>query len=233
MFLLKYDKLPSMEFVVSLKLVRIFTFLLISLLYGPNDSYGQPISQVQKFYRCHAHLVDERPQRNDSLLLEVKSGSKTAQQACLELLNMANLNSSGVLANANNSRARAILSNMQKLHASWFDGKNLSSIFNNGSWIAEVHDYNASSMYLTRALFDESYDFKKIVTDDEGLDVLRDINAPGGSQNANEKIEGTNKFYIDEVNGQTLPKLLQLHGSIGMVLTLLIFNQQLLIKDPF
>jgi hypothetical protein len=187
-----------------------FIFTLTTLLKATGVK-AQSITQIQLYYRCHAHLTDMRPLANDNLLAEVRAGQKTAQQACMDLLNSGLMNVNGELNNPSSVVSKAILTTMQRLHSSWLSGKDLNAASRTEGWITEMYDYNAVSMHLTRALLDNSYQFKNIVTDNSTMDVRRDTSAVGGSDNINEAIEGvpyrffTDTFLASDCNQSALP----------------------------
>jgi hypothetical protein len=193
------------------KILILINFLII--LIKASSTYAQPITQVQLYYRCHAHLTDMRPLANDNLLAQVRSGQKTAQQACIDLLNSGLMNGSGELNNSSsgNTVSKAILTTMQRLHSSWLSGKDLNAASSGESWVTEVYDYNSVSMHLTRALLDNNYQFKNIVTDNSTMDIRRETSTTGGSDNTNEAIEGvpyrffTDTISVSDCNQSSLP----------------------------
>lgn len=59
-------------------------------------AFSRTLSEAEVYRRCYAHLIGESPLLNDSNLLAIKSGSKSANQACINLLDRMTINPSDV-----------------------------------------------------------------------------------------------------------------------------------------
>lgn len=207
----------------KLQIINIFSILLLNSFLGfQSDAFAQQISGLKFYIRCHAHLVNERPHPQDSRMAAVIAGTKTGQQACLDLMNLGNLNPNGTLASSN-ILAKKIFQTMQELHNSWFDEHSFVATETH-DWNDEIYDYNSMALYYTRALFDGNYQFSNIVTTSESIEPRRAINAASGSATVNDWAEGVNKAF-SQLN-MTLPW--QHKSSEGDTF----FNGQIVDKGP-
>lgn len=140
------------------------------LIIVPVNSFSNEISNEEMYQRCYIRMARKVLDLNDSLFLEVKSRKKTAADACIELFDKAQFNSSGVLTNRNDPVAKSILRTFHELHHSWFQIK--THTFQVASYL--VRDNDEPALYFTRAAFLPNAKFSSVLTHSGGLAGVRD-----------------------------------------------------------
>lgn len=156
-----------------MRLVAILAFVLSFC------AQAEQLTELALFYRCYSHLTQSRPALNDTLTMQVINKTKTAIQACTEVLNSVSFNSSGVIA-TDNERNRIVLNNFHRLHASWFQIKAFAEVGNTreNQGMIETGDTSTPAAYVTRSLFSPTTNYSTIATSTESLRVLRTADNP-------------------------------------------------------
>ena len=139
--------------------MRNAVFLLIMGL--PFVSAAQNLSETALFVRCYTQIVGERPALNHPLLAQVRSFQVGAATACGEVLDQAQVDGSGTIANTNNIEARKVLRNFQRLHTSWLSVKDFSELTSREDHIGTRSRFDSTTPahYFTRTLFSPTLDY--------------------------------------------------------------------------
>lgn len=135
------------------------------------------LSETAIFNRCYSHLTQLPPPRNHPLLLRVSARQLSAVDACMSLLQSANLQSNGTLA-VSSSEGLAVLRNMNDLHRSFFPNDNFSLNIPNSDGILyartnQIHDEGEGGLHVTRALFYPGAKVSDIATYPSGMEAIR------------------------------------------------------------
>jgi hypothetical protein len=102
--------------------VRIYLILVVSVSTGMN-SHAETLSEEALFIRCFSHLTQTRPTDTFSmnLLTEIRAGTKSAVNACMEVLDGAALDSdTGMIMDAEGQVGKNVLRIFYDFHRSWF-----------------------------------------------------------------------------------------------------------------
>lgn len=155
----------------------VFSFCLFcSNSFAQNSSHQTALSEEALFMRCYAHLSRQRPLPNNPLLVAVKSGSKTAVDACMELLDKAEFGVSGEIRNTSDREAIAVLSTVYDFHRSWFKILNFDgrpTTYSNGE--LRHHDSSEGALILTRTLLQQGRRYEEIVTSQSSARAIRSL----------------------------------------------------------
>jgi hypothetical protein len=151
----------------------IFTFFITTSV----STFGKDLSEVALFTRCHMHLTQTFPKNNLPLMVEVKSGSKTAIVACEEILDSVAFSANGntTLTNPADQTAVNVVKVFHNLHYSWFATKYYPPIVD--YYIqnsANIFDVSSPALYITKELFDPVSNFDDIFAGDITLRSLRE-----------------------------------------------------------
>ena len=170
-----------------LKKQGLFILFLFALVSASSVLFSQVakaeiLSETALFYRCYFQITGARVKSADPLLTQVKKGTKTAVNACLQVLDLAELSStpSSTLINATNPVAKKVLTNFHRLHYSWFSSKDFPVI----SWeghnldVKDLYDSSSPALYFTRALFKPSVPVKDVITSNDFLTAVRTTMVP-------------------------------------------------------
>jgi hypothetical protein len=141
-------------------------------------------TEVARFYRCAGQFARLVPSKSDPLLTAVKTGTMTGVEACIELLEKANLSTeNGKISHGDaagvggyDSIGVNVLKTFNDFHRTWFP--NLNMRIDGGCLGTEdVYDKGAMGYFLTRSLF-SSRPFKDVVTSDKMLKAIRHSEFP-------------------------------------------------------
>lgn len=170
----------------SKALVDLKTFFVFWCMLGLCRSgigHAETLSETALFQRCFGQLTQRQPENNDPLLLAVNSGTKTAIDACLEVLDSAKFTTAqGTrVSSTPGENTLHVLETMNKLHASWFSNKDFPNVGGaarilNG--IRDIYDTETPAFYFTRALFRTGERFDSVLTLATGLRSVRQIINP-------------------------------------------------------
>jgi hypothetical protein len=152
----------------------------------PTIAYAQQtLGEVALFHRCYAHLTQRRPSASDALLAQVKAGTKTAVQACSEVLDRARFTANGgtKIADDNDKVAKAVLNSMYQLHGSWAREQGILDLLDTGEKTSTEAWYDDSPLadYLTRALFSPTLNVNSVVQGADFPQPVRVTMAPAPS----------------------------------------------------
>jgi|GEM_PF-2153852 len=149
--------------------------VLVSLGVG-TASAQHTLSEEALFRRCYAHITQLRPRLDNPLLAQVKSGGKSAVQACKEVLDSAKLTADGgtKIQNDSDTVAKAVLRTFHELHRSWAMYQVLFNSGGGGGTTGTATWFEDSPMgsYVTRALFSSSHNVDSVT---QGTDFLQPV----------------------------------------------------------
>lgn len=150
---------------------------------------AKTLSNKAVFYRCYKSITQQFPDQNHTLISQVVAGSKTPEDACMEVLEKAMFTASSnkKIANTNDPEAIAALRTMHYLHYSWLTNKEIPNV----SPVIVSHwksflDPSMPSMHFTKALFTPNYQFKNVFLGSTHMEPMRADNDPAVSSNMEE-----------------------------------------------
>ncbi len=135
-----------------------------------HSSQSETLNPIEIYTRCYTRMVRQVPNEADPLFVGVKSGTKTAIDACIELFDRAKFSPAGVLQNRTSGEAKSILRTFHNLHRTWFQ----SPIHVNPAAGDLIRDAEEAPLYFTRAAFLPEAKFSSVVTHGAGLSGVRD-----------------------------------------------------------
>ncbi len=157
------------------------TILVALIIILPNIGSATPLNNLSLYYRCYAHLTQERPDYNAPLTQAVENGTTNPIDACLQVLNRARFTSNdNRIGNANDRVAKQVLRTMHNLHFSFFENKDIPVINNirHHRGTQDLYDITTPALYLTRALFRTNHNYSTVVTDNKTLVPIRTNMSP-------------------------------------------------------
>lgn len=147
-----------------------------------------PLTPEAMVQRCYGQLVRKRAPKDHPILQQVRAGTLSAIDACMQILSKGDLvqqseGSTYRLANTSDPEARAVLKTMHNLHRSWLpEAKLPDEIY---ASIDHHYDYEAAIGFFTNALFGPNVPYRSVVTDNRDIRILREerfrivnLNAP-------------------------------------------------------
>lgn len=146
----------------------------------PSLAFGEALSDLALFNRCYHHLTRKSPALNNPLLQAVAKGTKNAQEACIEILRKGKFQGNGTVQNRNDQEARDVLNTFYAVHAQWFMDPTLKGI---SAINVGVVDPSPGSLYLTKSLFDSSFDFQDIFDGAKSYEAIRTGGRPAKDVN--------------------------------------------------
>lgn len=174
-----------------MRLLVVFNFLVFSILetlsgaytYAAQVQIENPLGQLPLFVRCYRHITNQPPAANLAVYQEVKNGSKTAVDACMEVLATAALNSAGVNEGrlvTDSALGRRILTQFNSLHRSFFSVDNTSSVpdFDCRQNNIKVHDTTVGALAYTRVLFNSGVNFSEVLNNRTPVEAIRSLGTP-------------------------------------------------------
>ena len=132
--------------------------------------HAENMKPIDIYQRCYIKMVRMVPDETDALFIAVKNGTKTPEDACLELFDLARFSPNGVMVNRTNPEAKAILRTFNELHGSWFQSR--TNTYPAVGYM--IRDSDEASLYFTRAAFLPNTPFSSVVTLGHGLTGVRD-----------------------------------------------------------
>ncbi len=151
-----------------------------TLITVPKFSFALELTEVALFNRCFSHITRKAPTLDNRFLLDVIENKKTGSQACIEVLNKAKLASNNTISNPNDKIAKDILNTFYAVHSAWFLDQ---SIVGAPSTNIGLMDSSSGSLYYTKALFDPSFNYQDIFTNQNTFEGIRTGGLPEVSAN--------------------------------------------------
>lgn len=147
--------------------VKHFILVLIGLLAIP--TFAKDLSEVELYRRCYAHLIGESPLLNDSNLLAIRSGAKSAMQGCNSLLDRMTINSSdaqGRLIDPTDIVAVKGLRNIYNITNQFVGSKrfegSITNFFEDYATGEDILDNTAVALAYTENILNNSRQFKDL-----------------------------------------------------------------------
>lgn len=154
---------------MQFKGVKHFILALISLLAIP--VFARDLSEVELYRRCYAHLIGESPLLNDSNLASIRSGSKSAMQACNSLLDRMTINTSdpqGKLIDPADTVAVKGLRNIYNITNQFVSSKRfegaITNFFEDYASGEDILDNTAVALAYTENILNNNRQFKDLFT---------------------------------------------------------------------
>lgn len=190
------------------------------------DTSNGYLSSVALFNRCYAHLTRNRIPTNDPRLQQVASGALSPIDACMQVLNSANLISSGTyegyLPGGGNAsgEATSVIRTFNDFHRSWFPSDTFTISVPDSEALPcsqYVYDTSEPALHLTRALLQSDVEYADIVTSDPVLESLRTsglsgVNPPAQFYNPNNDPGLASLCNINQLNGSFQPGQVSVSG---------------------
>ncbi len=142
----------------------------------PVLALSNPLSQEALFYRCYKDIVNERPPLDHPQLLQVKSGSKSAIDACMTILNNSKFVGEKIpkVSGDFSKESIKVVKNFHRIHRSWFSVEEFSFLDNYGkTGQYDAMESQQGALHYTSALFNPSVNFNSIVTRSKSLRGIR------------------------------------------------------------
>jgi hypothetical protein len=128
---------------------------------------------ISHYYRCHSLFARERPAANDVLLASVRRKEITSTDACMQLLYRAKFDANLTISEPErNILGQKVLRTFNSFHGTWFPN-HLTYMTTDGPQTFDVVELEAPALFLTRALFDTGYEYRRIVRGDETYEGKR------------------------------------------------------------
>jgi hypothetical protein len=167
--------------------------LLILLLFPVTALASSELDQVGIYHRCYAHLVKDRPPANDPRLTLIRAGSLSGTDACLQVLESAELiaASGTTISNTSDTVARKVIQNLHNFHHSWFGSRRFQGLADTcgDKSTGDILDATQPAAYITRALLKPGTEYKSIVTSAQSFQPLRENGTPNvGAQSLAAKV---------------------------------------------
>jgi hypothetical protein len=146
--------------------MRIFILSLFPLLV-----MAQPLPEVRRLQRCYAFFTSSRIPANNSQLAQVKAGTLTGTQACMQIFDQAQLGSNNQV-DTSNAVAVSILRKMQEVHKTFFDIKDLVNIYEIDA-TGNVNDLYEGANTFTYVLLKPNIQANQLVTGQNSYRAIR------------------------------------------------------------
>ncbi len=206
-----------------LKFIPVFYLLALVNAFAQDNSQ-QPLSELALFNRCYAHLTQKALPLKHALKNQIKSGSMTALNACMQVLDSAKLIESGgsegkLISDTNESRD--VLLSLNDFHRTWFTNDHIVKAigyledFNGQPY---VHDEAEAGLHVTRALLTNGAKFSEIVTGNSAMEALRTNGPSLSDQNAplEKKLTAWSSYATTAVKVPLNPPLVQTGELVGI-----------------
>lgn len=143
--------------------------LAILIFVSASPALSRTLSDAELYRRCYAHLIGESPLLNDTNLVAIKSGSKSGDQGCSNLLDRMTINPNdpqGRLLNPDDFIAVKGLRNIYNVTGQFvaskrFDGA-ITNYFEDYASGEDILDNTAVALAYTENILNENRDFKDL-----------------------------------------------------------------------
>lgn len=136
--------------------------------------------ELKRYSRCYAHFTRSSISLNDSRVTLIKNKKLSGVQACMDLLEKARLNSSGLIKKDidgnNDLEGMQIISTFQKFHMSWFTNHDWAEFSSLNSFFRGTYDLFYSgepALLVTNSLFNKNVPYSTIVTSENAFEAIR------------------------------------------------------------
>jgi hypothetical protein len=136
------------------------------------NTLAQVPSEVLRLRRCYALFTSKRIPNNHSLLAQVKSGSKSGTQACMELFDYAQLGTNDQV-DTTNPEALLIIRKMQEIHRQFFEVQDYSLTLDLNEATPNIIDLFEGANHLTYTMLKPNVSYSNIVTSGQAYRAIR------------------------------------------------------------
>jgi hypothetical protein len=118
-----------------------------------------------------------RPAVSDLRLAQIRAGTLSGPEACLQLLESALLTGSGntQISDSSNAEKKAVIQTMHNFHHSWFFNRRFQGLNDTcgDKSTGDIFDATQPAAYITRALLHPSAEYKSVVTSTQSYEPVR------------------------------------------------------------
>lgn len=159
--------------------------------HADSSQEGNSLSEADIYRRCYGQMVRSIPKSDDPRLLAIKSGTLSAVDACVQLLNLAKIDqSSNYQVAVDNSIGKAIQKTFFVFHSSFFSKKDFG-IGGINQDTPEIFDVNEPALFYSHALFDKNAKLSDVLTSQVSYRAVRSVASTptevGRSNNVNKR----------------------------------------------
>lgn len=159
-----------------MNLISLFVIFRV-IFSGDMEGLAADLNEEALFHRCHAHIARQVPVQGSSLVGQVRAGSKSAVDACMEVLSQANLSASNgtQIGDTSDKVSLGVLHNFHSFHSTWFQSRSLAAFPDDcvNESLGDLYDATTPALYVTRSLFSSAVDFSEVVQGNGGLEAIR------------------------------------------------------------
>lgn len=129
--------------------------------------------------KCYAQLTSQRIQPDSEFLERAKTGEDPVS-ICMDILDLAKLDSSGkISANQVNGIGAEVLNNMHNLHSNFFTNREFNLHTTQATrTTSNYFDFTQPAYYITKSLFADNWTYDKAITTETSLQAIRTNNNP-------------------------------------------------------
>lgn len=144
--------------------MRTYTLLAVFIFTISSYSYAKNLSNKAIFYRCYSMITQRQPDAKSSIVTQVSNGQLDPIDACMSVLNKANLTANGNtrIASTTNREAINVLTTIHQLHYGFMDKKGPNEGVGYYRHVKDNVDPNGPSLFFTKAFFTPNYKFADI-----------------------------------------------------------------------
>ena len=137
--------------------------------------------ELKVYFKCYGQFLQERLDiDNDQLAQKIKLGRITGSEACMNLLNRADLGSDGIISQDSTNldefgfdrKGQKILKTFNDFHRNWFESYNLNAESFVSAGTVDVFDSGDMAYYITSTLFGGK-PYSYAITTDDSLEGVR------------------------------------------------------------
>lgn len=193
---------------------------LTSFLSSPETSAAT--DELHLYSKCYSDLTGTHLPSNDSHLSAVRNGTQSAIDACLEILDLASLQSDGLtkaesqnLPTRDQTIALNVLSHFHDFHRGWFSSVNFQNALqlNDPDAMEDIYDLYQAADYISYALFQPNEDYRNILSGTQTFRTIREYDSEDGvitSSPAENFVHDQGYLIANDIKGnmayQSLPK---------------------------
>jgi hypothetical protein len=147
--------------------------------------------ELQIYNRCYAQFVRFKAPDSDKFLKQVKNGSKSGSEACMQLLALGNLQADGEIKKDGEGYydpvGMRIFKTFTEFHKTWFTGYRYTE--NMGQYSTyDIHDSTEPALWVSKAMFDGEAPYRSVITGDSTLVSKRINQLSGGDRVADRSV---------------------------------------------
>lgn len=160
-------------------------YLILPIIFQVTISNGFANESQDLYSKCYAHFTNSVLSPNNLVLKSINEGKISAVTACLDILNLANINEKTNTINLTDEQTDLrirVLKTFNDFHRSWFTNKDFLKALDTGDCAMNnskyVWDSGESALHLTNALFGNNQNFSSIVTNPNSFKAIRKTSNP-------------------------------------------------------